>query len=421
MLHISHTMHMTIPLNNLYHWVSSLAPQKVITYVFNPPGSRCISNLIPLEIYSNMEHNLCPEMICYDQEPLNFDLYKNINDEILKNMTSSLYDVGIDYLKKSNLRAALNQLSIYDQVILLHSEKQSDNLEKYKSAGYIDVYYWAHAVIAKDWFRFAKSDTRLTRSRDEQQKHLFLIYNRDWQGTREYRLKFAEMLYNNDLLKDCNTLLKKDIDPTTFSFSNIDLKPASFEFVNAYNHNTYDSHASADYIPEDFVNSTFSIVLETLFDDSRIHLTEKVLKSIACGHPFILAGTCGSLRYLRSYGFKTFSPWIDESYDDEPNSVARLQKIIQTMKQIQSMSLNSLRELTNAVYKVAEYNRNWFFSEEFDLMIQDELTVNLNSAVEQVKKTKGKMYLYRKHRKYPNKEKRQQKLQLLKNLRNQSC
>lgn len=411
---------MTIPLNNLYHWVSGLAPQRIITYVFDPPGSRCILNLNLLDAYSNLEYNLYPEMICHDQEPLNFDLYTNIDDEILKNLIHHQSDVEIDYLKKSNLKAALNQLSIYDRVILLHSEKQSDNLEKYKSAGYIDVYYWAHAVIAKDWFRFAKNDSRLKRCRDHCHKNLFLIYNRDWQGTREYRLKFAELLYNNDLLKYCNTLLKKDIDPATSSFSNIDLKPSSFEFVNAYNHNTYDSHASADYVPEDFVNSTFSIVLETLFDDSRIHLTEKILKSIACGHPFILASTCGSLQYLKSYGFKTFSPWIDESYDDEPNSLIRLQKIIHVMKQLQSMPKDDLDKLTKAVYEIAEYNRNWFFSNEFDQVIQNELTTNLNGALEQVKKTKGLMYIYRKHRKCSDKEKRRQKLALLKTLRRRS-
>lgn len=411
---------MTIPLNNLYHWVSGLATQRIIAYVFDPPGSRCILNLNLLEAYSNLEYNLYPEMICHDQEPLNFDLYTNINDEILKKLIHHQSDVEIDYLKKSNLKAALNQLSIYDQVILLHSEKHSDNLEKYKSAGYIDVYYWAHAVIAKDWFRFAKNDPRLTRSRPNCHRNLFLIYNRDWQGTREYRLKFAELLYNNDLLKNCNTLLKKDIDPVTSSFNNIDLKPASFEFVNAYNHNTYDSNASADYVPEDFVNSAFSIVLETLFDDSRIHLTEKILKSIACGHPFILASTCGSLQYLKSYGFKTFSPWIDESYDDEPNSLIRLQKIIHVMKQLQSMLKDDLDKLTKAVYEIAEYNRNWFFSNEFDRVIQNELTTNLNGALEQVKKTKGLMYIYRKHRKCSDKEKRRQKLELLKTLRRRS-
>jgi hypothetical protein len=44
-------------------------------------------------------------------------------------------------------------------------------------------------------------------------------------------------------------------------------------------------------------------------------LTEKALRPIACGQPFILAATPGSLQYLRSYGFKTFSGYIDETYD----------------------------------------------------------------------------------------------------------
>jgi hypothetical protein len=48
-------------------------------------------------------------------------------------------------------------------------------------------------------------------------------------------------------------------------------------------------------------------VAETVFD-TRIHLTEKTLRPIACGHPFILAAGPGSLKYLQTYGFRTFSP-----------------------------------------------------------------------------------------------------------------
>jgi hypothetical protein len=54
-------------------------------------------------------------------------------------------------------------------------------------------------VIAQDWFRYAKHDPVLehhgcTFDQD------FLIYNRAWGGTREYRLLFAQLLVDNNLV-----------------------------------------------------------------------------------------------------------------------------------------------------------------------------------------------------------------------------
>jgi hypothetical protein len=69
-------------------------------------------------------------------------------------------------------------------------------------------------------------------------------------------------------------------------------------------------------------------VLETLFDDHRWHLTEKSLRPIACGKPFVLMATPGSLQYLRQYGFKTFDGLIDETYDSIQNPKQRLQAVL---------------------------------------------------------------------------------------------
>jgi hypothetical protein len=102
------------------------------------------------------------------------------------------------------------------------------------------------------------------------------------------------------------------------------------ELIDQFLDNKFSSAASADYDPNDFINSEISVILETVFDDRRIHLTEKTLKPIACGHPFILAAGPGALEYIRSYGFKTFAPYIDESYDQETDSLKRLEKIEQS-------------------------------------------------------------------------------------------
>ena len=93
-------------------------------------------------------------------------------------------------------------------------------------------------------------------------------------------------------------------------------------------------------------------MLETLFDDDRLQLTEKSLRPIACGQPFILAATHGSLQYLQNYGFKTFNDVFDESYDQIEDPVKRLKAIVALMVQIsqwtddvRSYKINQLQQI----------------------------------------------------------------------------
>ena len=47
-------------------------------------------------------------------------------------------------------------MNIYKKVLLLHSEKQSSNVEQYQQDQFIPVYWWSHGAIALDWFRYAR-------------------------------------------------------------------------------------------------------------------------------------------------------------------------------------------------------------------------------------------------------------------------
>jgi hypothetical protein len=127
------------------------------------------------------------------------------------------------------------------------------------------------------------------------------------------------------------------------------------------------------------------VVLETLFDDSRNHLTEKSLRPIACGQPFIIAGAPGSLQYLKDYGFKTFDGHINESYDNIQNSSDRLTAIIQEMKRINNMTPEQKQQLIKDVQHIVEHNQKLFFSNEFHEHVINEFKQNLNQAVDTVK------------------------------------
>jgi hypothetical protein len=428
---------MSIPLDNLYHWVEGLLPGPAIVYVFRPHGSKNISNLNWLNDYDLGTCWHYPGVIMHDQEPLDWNLYNSssqyLDSDSWKNpwkawKSSPVYNSRLQYCANFNLNSVvLSRGSHYDNAIIVHSEKNSNDLTHYQQNEFVDVYYWAHAMIARDWYRFAEHDVRLNVKQTTKNK--FLIYCRDWSNRREYRLKFLEMLVKNGLDIDSQvSVMHTNSEQVHFlqhQFINPAFKLSQPELISKIPDNEYSSTVSADYNHNDFISTDISVILETEFDGSRIHLTEKMLRPIACGHPFILAAGPGSLEYLRDYGFQTFAPWIDESYDSESDSLKRLEKIIQAMKQIHSMQGQELENFVQGIKNVAEFNKRHFFSQEFLDLVKYELKNNLQTAYQQVKKSRGKHYLaflktVKKHKVLHQIHQRQEKTQLIRQLR-QSC
>jgi len=399
---------MSIPLDNLYHWVESLLPGPCALYLFYPHGHKDISHISLLDQYN--DHCITPSILMHDQEPLDYELYAD-NEKLTLNQNllwpgnvpqMKVIEKALDELTKKHM-PGINLLyvpfqtgsQIYDQMMLVHSEKNSNDLEKYINDGYVCVYYWAHAVIALDWFRFAKMDGRLKRSTVDKK---FLIYCRDWSNRREYRLKFLSLLIENQLVECSNvTVLKTNTEGQrydAYKFNNSDFDVSNLSELELLEDNNHLSSSSADYVPQDFAESAISVVLETEFDGARIHLTEKILRAIACKHPFILAAGPNSLEYLRSYGFQTFSPWIDESYDLETNSVTRLEKIINSMKKINDQSPKEFAATVEKINEIAEYNQKHFFSSVFFEQVSDELEKGLCNAYDLIICTRGKKFLH---------------------------
>jgi hypothetical protein len=379
---------MNIPLNRLYHYIENLAQevfkQRVLIYRFFPHGSKNINDLNLLRKSNTWQENVIfPTIWCNDQEPLDHAFYStNLRQpsdaspwiSILKSINFVQHITNLNF----------SQPSLWEKGLLLHSEKRSDNLDKYQIGNeLIPVYYWSHAIIARDWFRYGEHV--------HQQKNIsktFLIYNRAWSGTREYRLKFAELLIRLGLQDACQT----SVNPTepelgihykTHQFKNPVWRPTQV-LENFFPQNTIPSHYSADFDIEDYESTDIEVVLETLFDDSRQHLTEKALRPIACGQPFILAGTHSSLEYLRSYGFKTFDHIWDERYDQIEDPEKRLIKIVDLMKQIANWTPAQRANKLAHAQTVADYNRQWFFSKEFFNLVTEELKTNLKLAFEEL-------------------------------------
>jgi hypothetical protein len=391
---------MSVPLDRLYHYINGIAQEilnnPVVVYFFYPHGSKKIQDLTNLDVMIEEEFFTSPEIYCNDQEPLNYDLYTTGPAPRLSapEILEALARKGIEF-PRLNFRGPVT--TIWDQAILLHSETRSTQVEQYRSSQFIPAYYWCHAVIALDWFRYAQHVVQ-----HKQVSKTFLIYNRAWAGTREYRLRFAELLITHGINNHCKTAICP-VDPelgmhyNLHKFNNTIWQPTQ-HLENFFPLNTAPSHYSADFDLQDYQTTDIEVVLETLFDDSRLHLTEKSLRPIACAQPFILASTHGALEYLHGYGFKTFGEIWDESYDLVEDPQERLLCIVDLMQQIAAWPTHVKQQKITQARVIAEYNQKHFFSTEFFNLIHSELVTNLSDALAQLERTNtASAYLHRYH------------------------
>jgi hypothetical protein len=370
---------MTVPVHNLYDFIHQVTKRQYWLLYFYPWGQKAITNLcqyqtdlfwldgpngIPPEAryprlynkkyneFFHVEH-FQPVILCHDQEPLNFELY-NENSEFIKKVSElSLKETGSTLppdLLTENLRLA-PVLSVQKTWILLHSEINSAELKRYESTKrFQGAYWWSHAIIARDWYRYAKIDRALKHGKI---KKIFLTYCRDTAGSRTYRKEFLQLIESNNLSQHCQ--------------------------LQSFNNVVISAESSAVYTAEDFNHTGISVVLETIFDQ-RIHLTEKILRAIACGHPFILAAGPGSLQLLRSYGFHTFHGYVNEEYDTITDHKERLGAIIKEMNRIASLPIIEQTALIETLRGIAAFNKQRFFSDEFFQQVVDELQRNVDTA-----------------------------------------
>ena len=393
---------MSVPLHRLYNFLHDVCNHHdLVIYGFFPHGSRKITDITPLgklndlskkyyEKYQNLINK--KNIFVHDQEPLNFDLYSSQDvfeslypdfqlmpdqDDFVTDMIKELSGKITQYLNLKMIHA----FALYKvPVLLIHSEQRSNDLKKYQDIDFVPVYWWCHGVIARDWFRYAQHDVLLSKRSPDQD---FLIYNRAWSGTREYRLKFAELVVDYDLYSHCKMGFNSEdsVDYRQHQFQNKQFQIQRQDLEQYFFHNTSDSSASADYCAHDYQITNIEVVLETLFDDDRLQLTEKTLRPIACGHPFILAATQGSLEYLRDYGFKTFDNIIDETYDTIADPAQRLEAILIEMKRIATLPHDSKQQFYDSLRSIAEYNRQRFFSVEWHDQLITEFKENFDHAV----------------------------------------
>jgi hypothetical protein len=296
-----------------------------------------------------------------------------------------------------------------EPTIFANSELDSADKEyvKAKYPNFVDWYFFSHGLVSREWFSRYKN----LRAGWTHQKHFLADFGLVT-GPRQYRLylfflcynsvdsdweKFFHVSYNanqnwkEDLLVDDRyNLLNLDyskvfpsaVENNEFIYKPHELFSMSLSYDNYGKDSLHGNSLKQTVIPiEKYQDVNYVIVSETVFEESKKHLTEKIFKPIAVGKPFILAGGIGNLEYLKSYGFKTFGDLWSETYDQVHNSKERIETIFrEVFTMIEFDYGEKAIDVFSKAHEIAEHNRKHFWSQEFYNLLIQEAVDNLECA-----------------------------------------
>lgn len=134
--------------------------------------------------------------------------------------------------------------------------------------------------------------------------------------------------------------------------------PALPKIIDYDKSKKYKKHCWQQINPSFFKYSRFSLVQETEMSTRSNRYTEKTYKCFWMKHPFVLAGNYEALKLLHHDGFKTFHPYIDESYDDIEDRDERISAIIKEVKILCNKTDIKWNEFMSKISSVLIHNYN---------------------------------------------------------------
>jgi len=189
---------------------------------------------------------------------------------------------------------------------------------------------------------------------------------------KEHRVKLYSFLLENNLLKKglCSFWSKYSLDSAQKIISDnypdfsYDVTPYSDDSFLNLNESSDDFVWNGVFNYSSYFNSYFDIITESEYQNevNLMMFTEKTWRPILLHSPFICLAQNGHLQVLRDSGFKTFSPYINESYDDEINDDKRIQMALEEIKKLCNMSKKDIHKFYWSQRNILVHNFNNFYS-----------------------------------------------------------
>jgi len=304
------------------------------------------------------------------------------------------YDYSLDIIRNSFSKYRDNTNQPNRISILANSEHSVMKSNFIKSEKLYDWYYFFHGFAALDWYRDFQYLNPTSFNRFNK---VFICYNHLTSKYRSYRLHLVSNLISKDLVKHGSVSLFLKDDQGTWEDTVKDRSHPLDNRARVKIYNTLknitepltidtdspDGSMSANVDIKQLTSALWHVVTETVYFLPKLHLTEKIFKPIVARRPFILVAAPGNLAYLKSYGFRTFDRWIDESYDLEEDHYIRIEKITAEIAKLCALSPVELKQMHAEMQEVLEYNFNHFYT-TFKIAIVNELVDNFAGILGQV-------------------------------------
>lgn len=100
------------------------------------------------------------------------------------------------------------------------------------------------------------------------------------------------------------------------------------------------------------------VVTESRYAQPTANFSEKVYQPMWYKKPYVLVAPPYTLQLLKDHGFKTFSDFWDESYDDEEIHEKRMFKIFEILDYINAKSIDELRSIYEEMKPILLHNYN---------------------------------------------------------------
>lgn len=125
-------------------------------------------------------------------------------------------------------------------------------------------------------------------------------------------------------------------------------------------------HSYLSIVTESGVEST------TKTGERMQRFTEKPFKAVLGLHPFLIIGLPHTLQEIRRYGFRTFDPVIDETYDTIDDDLGRMTAVLAEIDRIMTLSVRDKIKLRTELHDVLLHNFD-YFAGPLQTMFRDEI------------------------------------------------
>lgn len=382
--------------NTFWPWLRDNRPGARLFFC-DPPG-----RAEPDALFNHGSDTITENNFIYfhDQEPIHLDIHQPLFDEVAARNTD-LWRPSYDYFYLNQTQTTDTQYTdepghwIWNEELkdyikpdnighIIVSERGEYLEQLCQKYGWQSHYYFYHGWATQDWYRGYNYAYLIPRYRDRRPTRTFISPNRIVAGKRDHRVLFLYNVFKNHL--ETNHISA----PRHCQYENVDIAIIAQKYREVYP-DIESVFAQAElprlfageseqimssYCLTNFAETEDSLIYvptETVYFGRRTHLTEKTFKAIALEMPFVLVAPAHSLAYLREYGFKTFSPLIDESYDTIEDPIGRVEAVTHILREIEARSAAAKLELQQQLAPIVEYNYDHFYNGGFARILWQEL------------------------------------------------